>query len=262
MAEENLNMFSLKLTGEGINVDRQIDHRAALQVLQVVMAGGDPIATTLPSSNVKSDPRSSNEAALSLREYLDKVGATKKPDQIATIAHYISQHEGQGDFGRDDIRLRFSSAREPLPGNFARDFGAALKAGWIAEVHGNKNRFYVTAKGTQAINSGFAGEKVASKRRKSVGRIGAARSEKGGTSPKRSSGNSIGPRLEAWIEEGFFETPRTLRAVHGRLHEHGVIAPQTAISGPLLKAVQQGRMTRRKIAEDGKDVWAYCVGGA
>jgi hypothetical protein len=261
MAEENPNMFSLRLIGEGINVERQIDHRAALQVLQVLMAGGDPIATGPSSVGVKSDARLANGVTLSLREYLDKIGASKKPDQITTIAHYISHHEGQEDFGRDDIRSRFSTAREPLPANFARDFGAALKSGWIAEVHGKKNRFYVTAKGTQAINNGFANEKVAHARRKVGGALRSAKSENEGTSTKR-AGNSIALKLEAWTKEGFFKVPRTLRAVHGRLHEHGVIAPQTAISGPLLKAVQQGRMTRRKISEDGKDVWAYCVGGA
>jgi hypothetical protein len=261
MAQENPNTFSLRLVGEGINVERQIDHRAALHVLQVVMTGGEALATSPLSTGVNSDARVASGVTLSLREYLDKIGASKKPDQITTIAQYIGHHEGQEDFERDDIRSRFLAAREPLPGNFARDFAAALKNGWIAEVHGKKNRFYVTAKGTQAISNGFANEKVVSARRKLAGTPRAAKSEKEGRSTKRSAGSSIASRLEAWINEGFFKTPRTLHAVHSRLHEQGVIAPQTAISGPLLKAVQQGRMTRKKIAEDGKDVWAYCVGG-
>ena len=73
--------------------------------------------------------------------------------------------EGQADFSRDDIRSRFITAREPTPGNFPRDFAVALKNGWIAEVHGKKNRFYVTAKGAQAINNNFSSGKGAAARR-------------------------------------------------------------------------------------------------
>jgi hypothetical protein len=73
--------------------------------------------------------------------------------------------EGQADFSRDDIRSRFITAREPAPGNFGRDFGSALKNGWIAEVHGKKNRYYVTAKGAQTINNSFSNRKGAAARR-------------------------------------------------------------------------------------------------
>ena len=73
--------------------------------------------------------------------------------------------EGQGDFSRDDIRSRFITAREPPPGNFGRDFAVAERNGWIAEVHGKKNRYYVTAKGAQAINNNFSNGKGAAARR-------------------------------------------------------------------------------------------------
>ena len=89
----------------------------------------------------------------------------------------------------------------------------------------------------------------------------AAKPRKGSATDERFAGNSISRRLEAWLGDGYFRTPRTLRAVHMRLHEQGLIARQTAISGPLLKAVQQCRMTRRKITENGKEVWAYSVAG-
>lgn len=262
MSDETPNMFSLRLVGEGINVEKQIDQRAALQVLHVVMGGGTPTITSPLTSGLKGEARSADGVTLSLREYLDKIGASKKPDQITTIAHYVSQHEGQGDFSRDDIRSRFLTAREPLPRNFGRDFAVALKNGWIAEVHGKKNRFYVTAKGTQAINDSFSNGKSAAARRKVAGAPKIAKPREDNATNKRSAGNSITRKLEAWLEGGYFKTPRTLRAVHERLHEHGVIARQTAISGPLLKAVQQGRMTRGKISENGKEVWAYSVAGA
>jgi hypothetical protein len=83
-----------------------------------------------------------------------------------------------------------------------------------------------------------------------------------GSRAKRSSGSPVSFKLEAWFKESFFQTPRTLNAVHKRLHEHGVIVPQTSVSGPLLRAVQQGRLQRQKISEDGKEVWAYRLSGA
>jgi hypothetical protein len=163
MSEEAPKMFSLRLSGDGINIEQQIEQRMALQIVQVVMGGG--AAITPQTFGAKSDARSLDGVSLSLREYLDKIGASKKPEQIATIAHYVCEVEGQADFSRDDIRSRFITAREPPPGNFGRDFVVALKNGWIAEVHGKKNRYYVTAKGAQAINNSFSNGKGAAARR-------------------------------------------------------------------------------------------------
>jgi len=133
--------------------------------VQVVMGGGVPTVTSPSSAGSKGDTRSADGVSLSLREYLDKIGASKKPDQITTIAHYICDYERQDDFSRDDIRSRFLTARESPPGNFGRDFAVALKNGWIAEVHGKRNRFYVTAKGAQAISNNFSNGKGAAARR-------------------------------------------------------------------------------------------------
>lgn len=164
MSEETPKMFSLRLSGDGISIEQLIEQRVALQVVQVVMGGGAP-AVAPQSAGAKPDTRSSDGVLLSLREHLDKIGASKKPEQITTIAHYVCEIEGQADFSRDDVRSRFITAREPPPGNFGRDFGVALKKGWIAEVHGKKNRYYVTAKGTQAINNNFSKERGAAARR-------------------------------------------------------------------------------------------------
>jgi len=164
MSEESPKMFSLRLAGDGINIEQQVERRVALQVVQLVMGGGTAAVAT-HTAGAKLDTQPSNGVSLSLREHLDKIGASKKPEQIATIAHYVCEIEGQADFSRDDIRSRFITAREPPPGNFGRDFVVALKSGWIAEVHGKKNRYYVTAKGAQAISNNFSNGKGAAARR-------------------------------------------------------------------------------------------------
>jgi hypothetical protein len=112
----------------------------------------------------------------------------------------------------------------------------------------------------EAIAAVINGEKKPPRRNVPAARK-VAKPKKDGVPTKHSIGNSISPKLDAWMKEGFFKTPRTLRTVYERLHEQGVIAQQTSVSGPLLKAVQQGRLTRRKISEDGKKVWAYCNAG-
>ena len=108
----------------------------------------------------------------------------------------------------------------------------------------------------EAIAATISGEKKAVKRKATpppkAGKTGAD-----GSRSKRGSSSPVSLKLDAWINSDFFKVPRTLNAVHERLHEHGVIAPQTSISGPLLRAVQQGRLERQKVSEDGKKVWAY-----
>ena len=155
MTEETPKRFSLRLSGDGINIEQEIDQRTAAQIVQIAIGGGAP--TNYPGPSLES-ARPVERATLSLREYLDEVGAKKKPDQITTIAQYVCEFEGQSDFGRDDIRSRFIAAREPAPGNFPRDFAIAERSGWIAEVHGKKGRYYVTTKGAQAIGSNFGGK--------------------------------------------------------------------------------------------------------
>src|SRR5258707_277342 len=115
MQEDDSKTFSLSLTGEGMNIQRQIDQQTALKILHAVLGGGPQNGSSVSSQVAETE-------TLSLREYLDKIGATKKPDQIATIANYITEYEKQEDFDREAIRSRFITAREPLPGNFARDF--------------------------------------------------------------------------------------------------------------------------------------------
>jgi hypothetical protein len=150
-------LFSLSLSGDGINIEREIDREVALQVINVVLGVGGQRGSV--AINPESPAAQLHAAVpLSLREYLDDVKAVRKPDQIVTIGHFICEHEHAGDFGRDDIRSRFASAREPLPANFSRDFAWTVKNGWVAEVHGKKDRYYVTSKGIQAVESHFSQE--------------------------------------------------------------------------------------------------------
>src|SRR5690606_11560684 len=93
-------------------------------------------------------------------EFLEETGGSSFHEKIAAIARYMRDHEGQQDFSREDIKVRFRSAGEVMPGNFPRDFQKALQAGWVAEDPQNRGRFYVTRRGDDAIDQKF--ERVSS----------------------------------------------------------------------------------------------------
>ena len=146
--------FDLKLSGEGISIDKKIDRQTALDVMAAVMGGG--VASGGARQAAHAGPFEQSAVQLSLREFLDEVKATRKPDQIVAIGHYICHQEGQPHFSRDDVKVRFLAAKEPMPANFPRDFGLTIRNAMIAEVHGNPGSFYVTKTGIAAVERNFA----------------------------------------------------------------------------------------------------------
>ncbi|MGA8616643.1 MAG: hypothetical protein WB760_34090 [Xanthobacteraceae bacterium] len=74
--------------------------------------------------------------------------------------------------------------------------------------------------------------------------------------PNKKSGN-LSVRFEKWIEEGFFEEPKTLADVQKHFHKEGLIVPRTSVPQYLLKAVRSGRLTREEADINKKRVWAY-----
>jgi hypothetical protein len=145
-----------------------------------------------------------------------------------------------------------------IPGGTLRPLLKNLKDSHL--IASSADGYTVREGNLEAIAAAISGEKKPARRKASV--AVAPKAEGRGKAARRSTGNPISSNIDSWIADGFFKNPRTLNAVYNRLHEHGVIARQTSISGPLLKAVQQRRMKRQKIVEDGKEVWAYSVMGA
>jgi hypothetical protein len=141
-------VFKLKLDGPGIAVTKEIDREVALNVLKVLLGGNNAGAST-------DDSPAAHIAPLSLREFLDSVGAKKKVAQIVAISAFLHDVLKQKDVGRDEIKMKFAEAAEPMPANFPRDFAKTLKAGWLAPTHGNKDRFYVTQSGRSALKKGI-----------------------------------------------------------------------------------------------------------
>ena len=76
---------------------------------------------------------------------------------------------------------------------------------------------------------------------------------------KRKPGVPIKASLEVLLSEGFFIEFRTLAQIVGRLHELAVIARVTSLSGPVADLVRDKKLERKKVDENGKQVWAYRV---
>lgn len=92
---------------------------------------------------------------VSLREFLNKAQPSTNAQRIATFALYRERYKGLEKFSRADILPCFAEAKESAPGNYDRDFAAAVKEGWIHEDGANS---YLTSTGVTAVDAGFGGK--------------------------------------------------------------------------------------------------------
>ena len=152
--------YFLTISGLGINVERMIDGQTLAAIMAIVMGTDNLIAPASADASVSTPSADGAVVRKSLREFLDEVGAKRKPHQIAAIGHYIMDFERNADFSREEVKARFSAAREPMPANFPRDFALAERAGMLAEMHGKEGRYYITKTGLAAIEAKFSKEKA------------------------------------------------------------------------------------------------------
>lgn len=68
---------------------------------------------------------------------------------------------------------------------------------------------------------------------------------------------NVAATFERWIDEGYFDEPRTLSDVQRRFRKEAIMVPQTSLPGYFLAAVRKGRLTRDEVEANGKTVWAY-----
>lgn len=162
MAEDTVGeSYKVKVAGPGIQAERDVDLAMAMAVMQVMFGAGVTATGNVDApARVASGStaiRTERNQPLSIREFLESVGGRNIPAKITAIGRYMRDHEGEQEFSREEVKLRFRSAGEVMPGNFPRDFQKALQAGWIAEDPQSRGRFYVTRRGDEAIEQKFEG---------------------------------------------------------------------------------------------------------
>jgi hypothetical protein len=110
---------------------------------------------------------------------LAELHGEKKPStnigRIVLFAYYRDRYERTPTFARGDLRPYFAKAKVSPPANYDRDFSKAVAKGWLHEEGADS---YITQKGTELVESGFADERAhdnprpkASKRRPSKARV-------------------------------------------------------------------------------------------
>jgi hypothetical protein len=156
--------YALKLSGEGLNLERNIDPEVAHTIIRLVFGGGTsaPLIapTPAPVQSIGALPTVAAPAAagsppLSVREFLEAHNAKRIPEQIATIALFLKQHQNAPAFTSKDLVKGFENAQEPAPKNLPRDIAWTTKIGWIAPKSGEKKTFYLTGTGESAVKAKF-----------------------------------------------------------------------------------------------------------
>lgn len=153
--------FRLKLTGEGISVDRTVTAEVARQIVAIALGAAlAPVESTKQGTDGTSTAREASVSTggrtpPSVREFLLQQEAKRIPEQIATMALYLKNYRNTSVFTRNDLVKTFEDAQEPVPKNLSRDIGRTVRIGWIAPKVGMKNTYYLTSSGEAAVGAKF-----------------------------------------------------------------------------------------------------------
>lgn len=116
-------------------------------------------ASAAPSTPPRPPTQAASGRPLSIRELIQEKNAHSHPQLITLFAYYREKHQNQPTFSREALKQYYSSSREKPPANYDRDFVKAIERGWIHEDGENS---YITSKGIEAIESGFADDRASS----------------------------------------------------------------------------------------------------
>lgn len=73
----------------------------------------------------------------------------------------------------------------------------------------------------------------------------------------QATNNSLASRILQLVADGFFFEQRSLAEIQTKLAEYGWHYPQTNLSTPLMRMVQQRKLRRTQVAEGTKRLWKY-----
>jgi hypothetical protein len=161
MAEEQTEApeptYDLKLTGEGLTIERKVSAAVARAIVTLVMGGSPTWTGTIrsPQRPIGSSAAGTAVPEQSVGEFISESEAKRNPDKIVAIAVYLTDAQGLQTFTREEVRSMFQQAGEPLPGNFHRDFTWTVGNKWLGEQHGTPGAYYVTKTGRQAVADRF-----------------------------------------------------------------------------------------------------------
>src|SRR5690625_265587 len=154
-------VFNVHISGEGIQVTREIGQDRLLRVLAAVLGDAEitPRFQARPDEHTVGGPRTvhvQNDAATmadapSIGEFLDELNISKNPERIAGIILYLKEHHSVQSVNRGELPQWFKRAGAPVPKNMPRDLNNAVKAKLISEDPDAADNYFVTATGERFL---------------------------------------------------------------------------------------------------------------
>lgn len=143
-----------------MNLERTVTPEIAQHIVALVLggtvpAGAEATAGLRAGHALGGAGAGADRTPLSVREFLQQHEAKRIPDQIASIALYLKEHNNSPVFTKKDLVKGFEDAQEPVPKNLPRDVAWTVKIGWIAPKTGQRNSYYLTGTGEAAVKAKF-----------------------------------------------------------------------------------------------------------
>jgi hypothetical protein len=137
------------------------DRQRVLSSVRALLELSSPSVDSTRSQSVSDAPLASTAAMgtptaarkTSIRELVQDKKPGSHPELITLFAYYREKYESKPNFARADLQPYYVLSKELPPRNYDRDFVKAVKRGWI---HEEQDSSYVTSKGIEAVESGFA----------------------------------------------------------------------------------------------------------
>jgi hypothetical protein len=104
----------------------------------------------------------------SIVELMQEKQPKSNPQKLALFAYYRERIEGLSRFAKADLKSYFAPAKEKPAANYDRDFSNTVKLGWIHEDGADS---YLTSRGLEAVESGFAGTQAVLSKRSRAKRV-------------------------------------------------------------------------------------------
>lgn len=147
--------MSVKITinGEGLFLEKETTLQKAGQIISFL--GHDQEQVT--QIKVANGPSLIGPQRSQAKDAILNANAKTYHQKITTLGKYIQEQNGQIDFSPQEIRI-FLQKMGDEPKNFVRDFNKAVDLSYVVSIDGSKEKYQLTDKGYEAIESRFAGE--------------------------------------------------------------------------------------------------------
>lgn len=140
--------FEVTVKGAGIKFTRKVSSSQSAKIIAVALGTEDITATSDEESpKIKVSPR----------EFLNEHTPRTNPQKILTLGAYLRDILDYKTFSSDEIKTQLERAKEPIPSNFSRDVGQTVQRAWIAESNEEPGKYFITARGDEALKSRFKG---------------------------------------------------------------------------------------------------------